>query len=110
MFTLTNNKKSKFQFVFTVVITVIAILTLSMTKLAPAGVDKSYDALERVRASRSFTFAPNLASYDQIENARAQRALSLSVDSYSVVEQLRITRGLIADRSYDLIEALRLEP
>ena len=113
MFTLSNNKKSKFQVVFTVVITLIALLTLGMAKLSTAPTDKSYDAVERLHASRSFSFAPNLASYDQIENLRTLRhvpSVATTNSSYELVEQLRIERGLNADRSYDLIEMLRLQP
>jgi len=108
MFTLNNNKNSKFQVAFTIVITIIAILTLSMVKFSAAPVaDHSYDAVEQMHASPPFTYASNLASYEQIENARAQRALSLTADSYNPIEQLRTARGLSTDRSYDNIEEAR---
>ena len=111
MFTLNNNRNSKFQIAFTVVISAIAILTMSMANFSTARVaDRSYDAIESIHASQSFSAAPSLASYNQVENVRAQRALSLIVDSYNAVEQLRSVRGLSADRSYDQIETLRAAP
>jgi hypothetical protein len=108
MFTLNNNRNSKFQIVFTAVITVIAILTLGMAKFSAASVaDHSYDAVEQIHAIRPLAPASSFASYDKVENVRVERALSPVASSYDRLEQLRNTRGLIADRSYDQIETLR---
>ncbi len=108
MFTLNINQNSKPQMVFTSIITVLAILTLGMIKFsATPKADHSYDAVERMHASRSFTYAPKLASYDQIEKVRAQRALNLTADNYNPLEQLRTARGLSADRAYDKVENAR---
>ena len=107
MFMLNHTRNFKFELVFTIVITMVAILTMSMAKFSTARVaDRSYDAIESIHASQTFSAAPSLASYNQVENVRAQRALSLIVDSYNAVERLRNARGLSADRSYDAIEGI----
>lgn len=109
MFTLNNNRNSKFEIVFTVALTVIAILTLGMAKFsAMSAADHSYDAVEQIHAVRSFAPASGLTNYDAIENLRIARALSPVASSYDLLEQLRTARGLSADRSYDSLEQVRL--
>ena len=108
MFMLNNNRNSKSQMVFTMIITVLAILTLGMIKFsATPRADHSYDAVERMHASRSFTHVSNLSSYDPIENIRAKRTLKPAGSSYDILEQLRNTHGLSADRAYDNVEEAR---
>jgi hypothetical protein len=109
MFTLTkNNRNSKAEIFITVAITVIAILTLGMTKFSARPVaDHSYDAVEQMHASRLFASLSNLLSYDRIEAIRANRTSNAS-SSYDAIEALRNARGLTADRSYDAVEQVRL--
>jgi hypothetical protein len=98
------------------------------SKAAPA--DRSFDAVEQVRASR-YSSAPALdSSYDQLESLRLGRQIShfVSASSDDQIEKLRIERlsspaiadlvrlywvdgkmveRLAADHSYDAIEKLR---
>lgn len=98
---------------------------------APA--NRSYDGIEGLRALRSAGTSIPVFGYDQIESLRIQRAVSplafssaydlieqvrmqrnvstVVVNSgYDLIEQLRTNRGPVADRSYDPIEELRLQP
>ena len=89
----------------------IALSTASFVSgsISVSPADRSYDNVEQLRVSRFGASTSSLASDDEIENVRLQRSLSLTVDtSYDSVEQVRMERGLVADRSYDIIEAIRL--
>jgi hypothetical protein len=109
MFTLNNNRNSKFQIAFTVVVSAIAILTLGMAKFSTASVaDRSYDAVEQIRGGRSLVPLSAIASYDAVEHLRVERTFSPVASGYDLLEQLRISRGLSADRSYDNVEQARL--
>ena len=111
MFTLNNNRNSKFEIVFTVALTVIAILTLGMAKFsAMSAADRSYDTVEQVHAARSFAPVTSAVGYERIEGIRLDRAFSTVSLSYDAIESLRNNRGLSADRSYDQIETLRVAP
>jgi hypothetical protein len=68
--------------------------------------DPSYKSIEQIRGSRSS--AASTSSYDQVENIRALRTFAPADQSYNLVELVRNSRGLVADRSYDSIEAIRL--
>jgi hypothetical protein len=70
--------------------------------------DQSYRSIERIRISRSS--AASTSSYDQVESIRALRTFvpAAADQSYNLVELIRTARGLVADRSYDSIEAIRL--
>ena len=105
MFTL-NNRISKFDIIVTTAITVIAILTLGMVTFSSApAADHSYDAVEQIHAARSFASAATSFAYDQVEAVRLLRGGN--DQRYDALEQLRGSRGVSADRSYDQIEALR---
>jgi hypothetical protein len=94
-----------------VVLLVLAIAFVSVSFVAHSSntptADRSYDRVEQARVDRS---APYNA-YDPIEALRAQReATSLIVaSSDDRIEQVRMERAFPADRSYDHIEALRLQ-
>ena len=108
MFTLNNNRNSKFQIAFTIV-SAIAILTLGMAKFSTDSVaNHSYDAIEQIRAGRSLVPLSAIASYDAVENLRVERTFSPVASGYDLLEQLRTSRGLSADRSYDSLEQTRL--
>lgn len=108
MFTLNNNRNSKFEIVFVGVITLIAILTLGMIKFSPASVaNRSYDAIERVRTARVLAPASKTLSYEGIETVRANRFWEAAASSYDAIESLRNARGVSADRSYDALEQVR---
>jgi len=68
--------------------------------------DRSYDAVEQMRADRLVMLS--LPGYDQIEAMRVQRGVTLLATSFDAVEQLRLERAFAADRAYDQIETLRL--
>lgn len=98
---------------FFIVLLVLAVALVSASfigRATPPAADLSYDSVEQVRASRSFSPAPDVSSDERIENLRLQRALGLPARdaSYTEIEQVRLERGPTADRSYDNIERIRL--
>lgn len=90
----------------------VALSTVSFIVRSPvvSSADHSYDSIEQVRALRSDASIHSISSYDQVERIRLLRGLSLTAwdTSYDIVERVRTERGLIADRSYDSIEGIRL--
>jgi len=77
-----------------------------------ASLTSGYDQIEALRIERSASPLPIASSYDLIEQVRMQRNVSSVVvnSGYDLIEQLRTNRGPVADRSYDPIEELRLQP
>jgi hypothetical protein len=127
MFTHNNNRNSKFQIAFTVVISMIAILTLGMTKFSATSVEnRSYDALERIRAGRSVLDSSSAArdyqlgerygaTPNDVAKAKALREYwlgerygqtPLNNQPYDRIEQMRLHRG--TEDAYATIEPLRL--
>lgn len=98
---------------FVTVLLVIAVFfgTASFVKSAATApkIDRSYDSLEQARALRAVAPAASTSNYDLLEAVRVQRNSFTVQAAYDVIEQVRLSRGISTDHSYDSIESLRLE-
>ncbi len=104
----TNTSTRIFIVLFVLVLAMVTVSFTAHSANVPIA-NHSYDAIEQTRANRSN--AALVSGYSQIESLRLQRnAPSLaSNSSYDLIEQVRSERGFIVNRSYDKIEALRLQ-
>lgn len=85
------NRLFKVLIALTLIMVVFFTVRKANTTAALSNTDRSYDAVEQVRAVRPESNLLADRSYDAIESFRSQKAVE----------------RVIADRSYDLIEGLR---
>ena len=110
------NRSTKFLFIALIIVAALITLAFATFSSKAPSADRSFDAVELVRLSRSShsAIAPAVG-YEEVESMRLSRSAPASADA---VEQIRgsrlgpshtLTIQPSADRSFDAIETLRLQ-
>ncbi|HEY6073456.1 MAG TPA: hypothetical protein VIV15_08725 [Anaerolineales bacterium] len=117
---MSANRFTKYLLIALIVVAALVTLGFGSSSKKAAPADKSFDAIEKVRVSRSDSALDS--AYASIEQIRLNRSvdsswegveqirLSRSVNSsWEAVEQIRASRsGMVEHNAYDSLEALRL--